>query len=100
MRRAAKVDGNHGEVMQALRKVGITAVSIAALKEICDVIAGFRGVNLLLEIKDGSLPPSARQLTAGEKTFHETWAGRVVVVNSPEEAVLAVIDYAKEMGRV
>lgn len=100
MRRAAKVDNNHSEVMLALRQAGMTAKSVAIMKGFCDIVIGYRNLNLLVEVKDGSLPPSARKLTADEQAFHDSWGGRVVVVDSPIAAVEAMVNYAKEMGRL
>lgn len=92
MRRAARVDGNHDEVLEALRRVGAKAVY---LRTPIDLLVGFRGVNVLLELKDGRLPPSHRQLTADERDFIATWPGTVYVVTSPEEAVLRVVEAAR-----
>jgi len=96
MRRRAHVDANQDDILRALRSAGITARSLAAMgKGIPDILAGFRGVNVLLEVKN---PAAARgtaqalELTVDEKDFHETWAGQVRVVTSPEEAVQAVVD--------
>jgi hypothetical protein len=96
MRRAAKVDGNHGDVVAALRKVGIAARSTATIGEgFPDLLAGFRGVNVLLEIKDSTKPPSARKLTKAEEDFIATWPGPVYVVTSAEEAVRVVVETAR-----
>lgn len=65
-----------------------------------DIIAGYRNINVLLEVKDGSKPPSARVLTAAEREFHETWGGQVAIVTGPEEAVIAVMIAAKNLGLV
>lgn len=100
-RTRGKVDGNHADVVKALRESGISAVSLACVgKGFPDVVAGYRGANFLLEIKDGSLAPSARQLTQLEKDFHATWSGHVCIVESPEGAVFNVIEAAKALGLV
>jgi hypothetical protein len=92
MRRAARVDGNHDEVIDALRRIGAKAVYLRAP---VDLLVGFRGVNALLEVKDGRLPPSHRQLTADERDFIATWPGTVHVVTSAEEAVRVVVEAAR-----
>ena len=95
MRRAAKVDGNHGEIVKALRRVGATVKSLAMVGDGCpDLLVGFRGVLVLLEVKDGSLPPSARKLTKAEAEFVETWA-QTYVVTSAAEAVRVVVEAAR-----
>jgi hypothetical protein len=94
-----RLDGNHTAVMAALRNAGMTPLSLAAVGSGCpDILVGWRGINVLLEVKDGEKPPSARALTVAEQEFHDTWPGQVVVVDSPEAAVLAVIAHAKGWG--
>ncbi len=96
-----RTDGNHQDVIDELRKAGITAISLASVGDGCpDVVAGFRGANFLLEVKDGTKPPSARVLTAAEMKFASTWGGMVYVVTSPEDAVICVANGAKVLGLV
>ena len=91
MRRAAKTDANQGEIVQALRDVGCTVQSLAPVGDgVPDLLVGYRGVNLLLEVKDGNKPPSARKLTPDQEKFHATWRGQKAVVTSREEALRAV----------
>ncbi len=92
MRRAANLDSNHKDIVLALRAIGVTVQSLASVGSgVPDLLCGFRGVNVLLECKDGSKPESHRVLTTGEQNWHAKWAGQVCVVTTPEEAQLAVI---------
>jgi hypothetical protein len=92
VRRAAKVDANHSEIVAALRKIGATVTSTAAIgKGFPDLAVGWRGMTLLLEIKDGAKPPSARQLTDDERKWHGEWRGHADVVESVEQALRAVM---------
>lgn len=91
MRRAARVDDNHPQIVDALRGIGATVQSLATVGKGCpDLLVGYRGINLLLEIKDGSKPPSARRLTPDEEAWHATWRGPVAVVESVDEALRAI----------
>lgn len=95
----ARTDGNHTAVMDALRAAAMKPVSTAALgKGFPDIVVGFRGVNVMLEVKDGDKPPSARALSADEREFHDTWPGQIIVINSPQDAVLAVIHACRKLG--
>jgi len=86
--RAARIDANHGAVVAALRAIGASVCSLARLGDGCpDLLVGFAGVNVLLEVKDGAKPPSARALTVREQQFIASWRGSVYVVRSPAEAV-------------
>lgn len=92
MRRAARVDGNHVEIVKALQAIGCSVQSLASMGQgVPDLLCGYHGKNLLLEVKDGSKPPSARQLTADEQEWHARWGGQVVTVHTAEEAQQAVI---------
>lgn len=92
MRRAARVDANHSEIVAALRKIGATVTSTAGVgKGFPDLAVGWRGMTLLLEVKDGSKPPSAKQLTDDERKWHAEWRGHADVVESVEEALRAVM---------
>lgn len=88
MKRAAKVDANQKQIVTALRQAGCTVQSLATVGKGCpDLIVGCQGRNFLLEIKDGSKPPSARQLTEDQQTWHQNWRGQVVVVESVVEVL-------------
>ena len=68
MHRAAKADANQGEIVQALRQMGASVQHTHQLGQGApDAICGYKGVNLLIEIKDGGKPPSKRKLTPDEQ---------------------------------
>lgn len=84
-------DANHTDVVDALRGIGASVVSLADVGDGCpDLLVGFRGVNLLLEVKDGNKPPSARKLTTAEQAFFRDWRGTVHIVFSAADAVETV----------
>jgi hypothetical protein len=88
-RATTKLDGNHHAIADALRGVGCTVVSLASLANGApDLLVGLRGNTVLLEVKDGSKPPSARRLTPLEKAFFARWrGGDLFVVDSVDEAI-------------
>lgn len=91
MRRAAKVDANQAQIVSALQAAGASVQSLAALGDgVPDLLVGFRSQNWLLEIKDGSKPPSARELTGDQIRWHIGWRGHAMVVNSVDEALIAI----------
>lgn len=91
MRRAAKVDDNHGDVVEALRRVGAAVLSLAPIGNGApDLLVYFRGRYSLLEVKDGSKPPSDRRLTPKERQFHQAWPAPVAIVESPVDALRAI----------
>lgn len=88
MRKFARKDGNHKEIIAAFRSLGATVFDTASLGSgFPDCVVGMRGNNMLVEIKDGSLPLSKRKLTPDELKFHDEWRGKVVIINNIDEAV-------------
>lgn len=99
MRRAPNLDGNHAAVVRALTNAGMRVFSLAGVGKGCpDVMVGWREITCLLEIKDGAQKPSRRALTVDEQKFHEEWSGHLAIVESPDEAVQAVVEHAKKCG--
>jgi hypothetical protein len=85
MRRAARRDDNEKEIVFALRKAG---AYVTFVDTPCDLIVGYQGRTIMLEVKDGSKPPSARKLTPNEQKFHDDWTGgELYVVTCIEEAL-------------
>ena len=85
----ARVDDNQSEIVDALRKAGI---QVRVMSEVGggfpDLLARHKNGSLvLLEVKDGRKPPSARALTVLEKKFAAAWP--VVVVIDVREALAA-----------
>jgi hypothetical protein len=95
MRTAAKTDGNHGQIVKALRDFpGIAVLSLAALGKGCpDLLVAFRGVTCLLEVKQPGKKPNAGQIK-----FIADWPGLVYVVSSGDEAVRVVVEAARPSG--
>lgn len=89
--RAAKIDANQPEIIAALRKVGASVQPLHTVGQGCvDLLVGYRGANHCLEIKDGSKPPSARELTDDQIEWHLNWRGHAMVVNTVDEALIAI----------
>ena len=87
--RAARIDANHEQVVLALRTAGATVQSLAAVGQgVPDLLVGFQGKTLLMEIKDGNKTPSERRLTEPQLKWHGAWrGGPLAVVDSPDAAL-------------
>lgn len=92
MRRAAKVDRNQAEIVEAMRLVGASVQHLHAVGEGCpDLLVGYRGKTILMEVKDGKKPPSARLLTEDQLAWHASWhGGPLAVVTDVESALRAL----------
>lgn len=86
--RIRRVDANQAEVVKALRKIGAAVTPIHTLgKGVSDLLVSFRQRWLVLEVKDGAKPPSARELTPDEERWIGEQRAPVYIVNSVTEAV-------------
>jgi len=85
------VDENQSDIVAALRAIGATVRVISQGDGIPDLLIGFMGKTILLEVKDGKKPPSARKLTPAEQKFFDEWrGGSLAIVNTVDEAIAAV----------
>jgi len=92
MRRRARADDNQPQIVAALRKHGASVLHMHVIgKGAPDILVGHQGVNVPVEIKDGSKPPSAQNLTPDETAWHSDWRGSVAIIRSEADA-RALID--------
>ena len=95
MRRSARRDGNHAEIVATLRAAGCGVCDLAAVGAgVPDLLVcgpTWPHGTMLLEVKDSSKPPSARKLTPAQVIFHASWSGAIYVVTSPDQALAAVL---------
>ena len=89
MRRAARVDKNHEDIVQALRAAGATVQSLATVGSgVPDLLVGFRKQTFLVEIKNGEASPSEKKLNPAQIIWHYNWnGGPLAVVESVDEAL-------------
>jgi hypothetical protein len=91
--RGSRQDANHSEVVDGLRKVGAHVTDTSAAGDgFPDLVVGFRGRWFVIEVKDGSLPPSERVLTPKQKKWHAEVQGHAPahVANSLADALLII----------
>ncbi len=95
MRRAGRTDRNHGAIVDVGRYVGATMVPTGAVGDgFPDVLVGWRGETLLVEIKDGERVPSERKLTPAQVEWHRNWTGHpVTVVESPLDFLVRALGF-------
>jgi hypothetical protein len=85
--RIARIDDNQKQIVRFLRDKGVSvSITSATGKGFPDLVCGYRGKNILLELKDGAKPLSAQSLTPEQRIWHYDWKGQIAVVNSPEAA--------------
>jgi hypothetical protein len=90
VRRAARTDANHGEIIDTLRKAGCTVLDLSRQGGECpDIAIGHGGLVALAEIKDGKKPPSARRYTEAQLRWREHWTGGCMLITSVDDAIEA-----------
>lgn len=84
-------DANEPEIVEALRRCG---AGVWRLDTPADLLVGFRGRFVTMEVKDGSKPPSARKLTPDEQAYAGTCAEKYLphhLVTSVPEALAVIL---------
>lgn len=92
MRRAAKIDQNHREIVDALRRAGVSILDLSAVGRGCPDLLCCRGeLTRLMEVKR----PKAKGQRAGtlapaQIAFRAAWPAEIAVVDSVESAIAAM----------
>ncbi len=100
-----RVDANQKVIVAALEDAGATVTHLHEVGKGCpDILVGYgkqehetllevvytEGSNYLMEIKDGSKPPSKRKLTPAQKKWHNEWRGQVAIVYDIDDALRVI----------
>lgn len=88
MRRAARVDNNQSDIVDALRRIG---VAVEILGKPLDLLLCHRGETSLMECKCPNPDGGDHPLTKDQVEFIARWPGKVHIAHSVEEAVRLVI---------
>lgn len=95
MRKYARLDDNHPEIVSVLRQMGCSVQSLAAIGSGCpDLLIARCGKMALAEVKDGKKPPSGRRLTMDEELWHFRWKAPVHILSSVDDALKLVDELA------
>ncbi len=91
MRRAAKVDGNHGEIVQALRRVGCRVLDLSRVGAGCpDLLVSLPQRGRIPELMLMEVKTARGKLTQAQRIFDAAgWP--VFVVRSVDEALKLVL---------
>ncbi len=83
-------DKNQKDIVKELRKIGCKVTITSEVSDFCDLVVGYKRKLYLVEVKDGTKPPSARKLTPGEikcKNAFELVGVKYWIINSLSEAL-------------
>jgi hypothetical protein len=88
---AQKPDSNQSDVVQALEKIGCSVFSLHRVGDsIPDLLVGYRGLTMLLEVKT-----ERGKLSKEQERWHREWKGHTCVVRSPTDAIEQVMSHVK-----
>ena len=89
MRKRARRDSNHTDIVGTFKACGCTVLDTASLGNGApDIIVAINKKHTIcIEIKDGTLSPSRRVLTLDELTFMQTWKGQYEIVTSVDDVI-------------
>lgn len=88
MRRAAKVDANQADIIEALRSIG---VQVEVIGQPLDLLICHRSETSLMEIKN---PDGKDALTKAQVEFIARWPGKIFIVRSRDDALEQVLGAA------
>jgi hypothetical protein len=88
-----RVDSNQVEIVKELRRLGMEVEHLHAVGKGCpDILVGYKGKNVLLEIKRDE----KAKLTPDQVLWHHSWKGQVAVVTNVIDAIKAVKEVCRE----
>jgi hypothetical protein len=90
MRTASRRDANEPEIVREMRAAGAYVKTINDAGTF-DALVFYNGKTILMEIKDGAKPPSARKLTPAEQKFHNEWPGDNLYIVTGVAEALAIL---------
>lgn len=94
--RIRRADDNQPAVVKALRAVGAIVEPIHRLgRGVSDLLVSYDQRWTVLEVKDGSKPPSAQKLTPDEKKWIAKQKAPVYIVRNEKEAVDVVTNLTR-----
>ena len=83
-----RVDDNQKEIVKWFREFGFSVAHTHTIgKGFPDIVVAKYGITFLVEIKDGSKPPSAQKLTEDEEKFHKEWKGVIKIIRNLEDVI-------------
>jgi|SRR5688572_7242192 len=86
-----KPDGNHAQVRDGLKAIpGMVVQDTTQTGGPLDLLCSYKGRLRFIEIKDGSLPPSARELTDKEYEFISRFPEHCAIALCLDDALRAM----------
>jgi len=85
---AQRPDSNQPDIVTALEKIGCSVEQLHRVGRIPDLLVGYRGLTMTLEVKTAT-----GRLRKEQEQWHRGWKGHSCVVRSPEDAIQQVMSH-------
>jgi hypothetical protein len=96
-----RIDQNQQDLVRQLRQCGVQVQLLSAVGQGCpDLLCGYRGYNILLEVKDGSKSISDQRLTKDQQEWHDSWPGQVAKVRDFTEAMDEILQTVTQVKKI
>ena len=93
MRKHGRRDANHTDIVGTFRACGCSVLDCADLGDgKPDLVVATASACFVVEVKDGTKPPSARKLTTKEQQFKDNWKGLYFVIESVDDVIKLLRD--------
>jgi hypothetical protein len=100
LRYARRIDANQPEIVEFFRKAGAVVDIVSHVAGLgYDLVVSYRNAVVLVEVKDGAKPPSARRLTESEEAARARHGSVFAVIESIEQAE-GLLSSMAEHGRL
>jgi len=94
---ACKVDANHKEIVDAMKELGASIIDTSRLgKGMPDVIVGFRGQTILMEIKNPKTQYGRKGLNENQRKWAEGWSGGPLSIVDGVDAALRALGVLRD----
>ena len=99
MKYGARKDANHSIVVQALEAAGVSVIDTSSMGGgFPDLIAGFGGVTVLIEIKNPKTGYGRKGLNKNQLKWKEQWTGGAYAVIDSVEGALRLVNTMRAVG--
>ena len=90
--RVARVDANQAAIVGALRQAGCKVLHLHTIgRGVPDLLVCYRGLLILVEVKDGGKAASKQKLTPDEQRWHSEWQDAPVYILAHVEDIPAML---------
>ena len=87
---ARRVDSNHAEVVGWFEDLHCSVINVSRTPCGFDLVVGYGGLSICVEVKDGKKSPSRRKLSDTEKKVHDRWTGGARIVKDMQDVITTV----------